>query len=38
VMVQSEPPTEYLHLARFGDRWLIVTALYVVPVSDEQLS
>ena len=30
VMVQSEPFVEYLHLARFGDRWLIVNALYYV--------
>ena len=28
VMVRSEPFHEYLHLARFGDRWLIVNALY----------
>jgi len=32
VMVRSEPFVEYLHLARFGDRWLIVNALYVVLV------
>ena len=32
VMVHSEPFTEYLHLARFGDRWLIVNALYYVRV------
>ncbi|MBA3689942.1 MAG: nuclear transport factor 2 family protein [Actinobacteria bacterium] len=30
VMVRSEPFHEYLHLARFGDRWLIVNALYLV--------
>jgi hypothetical protein len=30
VMVRSEPFVEYLHLARFGDRWLIVNALYLV--------
>jgi Putative lumazine-binding len=30
VMVRSEPFVEYLHLARFGDRWLIVNALYTV--------
>jgi hypothetical protein len=30
VMVRSEPFVEYLHLARFGDRWLIVNALYYV--------
>lgn len=30
VMVRSEPFVEYLHLARFGDRWLIVNALYFV--------
>lgn len=29
-MVRSEPFVEYLHLARFGDRWLIVNALYLV--------
>ena len=29
VMVRSEPFVEYLHLARFGSRWLIVNALYV---------
>lgn len=28
VMVRSEPFVEYLHLARFGHRWLIVNALY----------
>lgn len=28
VMVRSEPFVEYLHLARFGDNWLIVNALY----------
>lgn len=32
VMVRSEPFVEYLHLARFGDRWLIVNALYLVLV------
>jgi Putative lumazine-binding len=32
VMVRSEPFVEYLHLARFGDRWLIVNALYYVLV------
>jgi putative lumazine-binding protein len=32
VMVRSEPFNEYLHLARFGDRWLIVNALYYVLV------
>ena len=30
VMVRSQPFIEYLHLARFGDRWLIVNALYYV--------
>jgi putative lumazine-binding protein len=30
VMVRSEPFYEYLHLARFGKRWLIVNALYAV--------
>ena len=30
MMVRSEPFVEYLHLARFGDRWLIVNALYLV--------
>lgn len=29
VMVRSEPFVEYLHLARFGDNWLIVNALYL---------
>jgi hypothetical protein len=29
VMVRAEPFVEYLHLARFGKRWLIVNALYV---------
>jgi putative lumazine-binding protein len=28
VVVRSEPFVEYLHLARFDDRWLIVNALY----------
>jgi hypothetical protein len=28
VKVVSKPFVEYLHLARFGDRWLIVNALY----------
>jgi hypothetical protein len=32
VMVQSAPFVEYLHLARFGERWLIVNALYYVLV------
>jgi hypothetical protein len=32
VKVESEPFAEYLHLARFGDRWLIVNALYYVLV------
>ena len=30
VMVRSEPFVEYLHLGRFGNRWLIVNALYFV--------
>jgi hypothetical protein len=30
VAVRSKPFVEYLHLARFGDRWLIVNALYAV--------
>ena len=30
VMVRSQPFVEYLHLARFGNRWLIVNALYFV--------
>jgi hypothetical protein len=29
VKVRSAPFVEYLHLARFDDRWLIVNALYV---------
>lgn len=29
VVVRSEPFTEYLHLGRFGDRWLIVNAFYL---------
>lgn len=32
VVVRSEPSVEYLHLARFGDGWLIVNALYTVLV------
>ena len=28
VKVVSRPFIEYLHLGRFGDRWLIVNALY----------
>ena len=32
VSVRSEPFVEYLHLARFGDKWLIVNALYLVLV------
>jgi hypothetical protein len=32
VMANSEPFVEYLHLARFGDRWLIVNVLYTVLV------
>jgi hypothetical protein len=27
--ILSEPYMDYLHLARFGDRWLIVNVLYV---------
>jgi len=34
VMVRSEPFVEYLHLARFGNRWLIVNALYSVLVRE----
>jgi hypothetical protein len=30
VVVRSAPFVEYLHLAKFGDRWLIVNALYRV--------
>jgi Putative lumazine-binding len=30
VMVRSAPFVEYLHLARFGERWLIVNAPYYV--------
>jgi hypothetical protein len=30
VIVRSEPFAEYLHIARFGERWLIVNALYRV--------
>jgi Putative lumazine-binding len=30
VRVRSEPFVEYLHVARFGNRWLIVNALYLV--------
>jgi len=30
VIVRSEPLAEYLHIARFGERWLIVNALYRV--------
>ena len=30
VELPSEPFVEYVHLARFGDRWLIVNALYYV--------
>jgi hypothetical protein len=32
VMVRSTPFVEYLHLARFGERWLLVNALYYVLV------
>jgi Putative lumazine-binding len=32
VVVHSEPFTEYLHLGRFGDSWLIVNAFYRVLV------
>jgi len=32
VIVRSEVFREYLHIARFGDRWLIVNALYAVLV------
>jgi len=32
VTVRSAPFVEYLPLARFGDRWLIVNALYCVLV------
>ncbi len=31
VKVRSQPFTEYLHLMRFADTWLIVNALYRVP-------
>ena len=30
VVVRSQPFVEYLHLARFGDQWLIVNPLYWV--------
>jgi hypothetical protein len=29
-MVRSEPVVDYLHLARFGDKWLTVNTLYVL--------
>lgn len=29
VMVRSQPFVEYLHLARFNGRWLIINALYL---------
>jgi hypothetical protein len=32
VMASSEPFVEYLHVARFGGRWLIVNVLYTVLV------
>ena len=32
VVVRSDVFREYLHIARFGDRWLIVNALYAVLV------
>jgi hypothetical protein len=32
VVVRAQPFVEYLHLDRFGDRWLIVNALYHVLV------
>ena len=28
-MVHSQPFVEYIHLARFADRWLIVNTLYL---------
>ncbi len=28
VRILSQPFNEYLHLARFGDRWLVVNAVY----------
>lgn len=30
-MCYSEPFTDYVHLGRYGDRWLIVNALYAIP-------
>jgi hypothetical protein len=32
VIARSEPFVEYVHLARFGDRWLVVNVLYTVLV------
>lgn len=35
VMVRSQPFVEYLHLARFDGRWLIVNALYAVKTAPD---
>jgi hypothetical protein len=35
VMVRSRPFVEYLHLARFDGRWLIVNALYAVQTAPD---
>jgi hypothetical protein len=37
-MFTCEPFVEYVHLARFGDRWLIVNTLYVLLVDDSDIS
>lgn len=34
--VVSEPWVDFLHLARFGDRWLIVNALYETHKAEAQ--
>jgi hypothetical protein len=38
VVVRSKPFVEYLHLARFDDRWLIVNALYAVRPAGSEAS
>jgi Putative lumazine-binding len=37
-MFTCEPFVEYVHLGRFGDRWLIVNTLYVVLLDDANIA
>ena len=38
VMFTCEPFREYVHLARFGDRWLIVNTLYQILIDQANIA